>query len=136
MSISLYDVQLLYLFILLSFTESNTSIKISLRNLINGKYVIMHRQKLLLKIYYSVMIVFLLAVPPNYFFSFDLIISPSINLSFLFYTSFIIVKVLLLTEDETFSLTAVTKSENLIDNAYNHFEGFTLSNNLFDFCNF
>ena len=82
MSISLYDVQLLYLFILLSFTESKTSIKISLRNLMKGKYVIMHKQKLLLNIYSSVTMVFLLAVPPNYL-SFDLIESPSTNLSFL-----------------------------------------------------
>ena len=49
----------------LSFTESNTSIKMSLRKRMKGKYVMMHSEKLLRKIYYYDGICFLLVV--NYF---------------------------------------------------------------------
>lgn len=136
MSIYLKEVQLLYLFIRRSFTESNTSIRIYFKKRIKGKYVIMHRQKLLLKIYYLLFtVVFLAAVPPISF-SFDFRISLSTNLSLFSIPSLIIEKVLLLVIKGISSLAALTKSENSIDKAYNQFDGLTLLSNLLGFCSF
>jgi hypothetical protein len=62
MSICLKLEQLEYLFMRLSLTESKTSMRMSLRKRMKGKYVMMQREKLLRKIYYSEGICFLLVV--------------------------------------------------------------------------